>query len=215
MVDDRVVEQAAGMATPPASAPGERRRQVDRTAATKAALADATIDLLVERGWASVTAIEVCNRVGVTRGAFHHHYDSLASLVADALRRLYDEMRATDRDAVSTLVDVIDSTWAQVGRPRFKAVIEAWLAMANDAGLRPEIGPVVAEFAALVNPERASPIVVGDDRRDFYLTARETMLGLALGRATNGGKPLGHEPAVLATLRTGAAALGSASTREA
>jgi hypothetical protein len=36
--------------------------------------------------------------------------------------------------------------------------------------------------------------------------AREAMLGLALGRATNGGKPLGHERTVLALLRAEAAA---------
>jgi len=33
------------------------------------------------------------------------------------------------------------------------------------------------------------------------------MLGLALGRATNGGNPLGHERRVLARLRADAAAL--------
>ena len=34
------------------------------------------------------------------------------------------------------------------------------------------------------------------------------MLGLALGRATNGGKPLGHERTVLARLRAEAAVFG-------
>ena len=33
------------------------------------------------------------------------------------------------------------------------------------------------------------------------------MLGLALGRANNGGRPLGHERAVLARLRAEAAAI--------
>ena len=84
-----------------------RRSQADRSATTKAALADAAIEVLTEQGWAAVTAIEVCNRVGVSRGAFHHH----------------------------------------------------------------------------------------------FVTARETMLGLALGRATNGGRALGHERRVLARLR--------------
>lgn len=39
------------------------------------------------------------------------------------------------------------------------------------------------------------------DAKAFYLTAREAMLGLALGRATGGGKALGHERIVLARLR--------------
>ena len=79
--------------------------------------------------------------------------------------------------------------------------------MANDASLHTEIGPVVAEFAGLVSPGAITSILTDEERRDFFITARETMLGLALGRATNGGKALGHERRVLARIRAGAAAL--------
>jgi AcrR family transcriptional regulator len=193
---------------PPMGTAQVRRTQADRTATTRAALADAATDVLIERGWAAVTAIEVCNRAGVTRGAFHHHYDSLPELLADALRRLYASFGAGKRPTVTDLPTLIDGTWAIVGQPRFKAVLEAWLAMANDPSLSAEIGPVVLEFATLVNPEgRDTTILVDDAHRAFYLMAREAMLGLALGRATNGGKALGHEKVVLETLRTGAAAL--------
>ena len=195
------------------AAPGARRAQADRTAATRAALADATIDLLVDRGWAAVSAIEVCNRVGVTRGAFHHHYQNLPSLVADALRRLYAEMRRKKRAPASDLTGLLDGTWAAIGNPRFKAVLEAWLAMANDPSLRAEIAPVVAEFAVLVRPEAKPSILPDDEHRDFYLMAREAMLGLALGRATNGGRPVGHERTVLARLRADAAAIDARTTR--
>jgi AcrR family transcriptional regulator len=189
-----------------------RRTQADRTAATKAGLADAAIDVLLERGWAAVTAAEVCQRSGVTRGAFHHHYDSLPALMADALRRLYADMASRPARPVTDLEGLIDLTWAALGNPRFKAVIEAWLAMANDPALRAEIGPVVAEFASLVGPDgRASEILVDDARRDVYLTAREALLGLALGRATNGGEPLGHERRVLDRLRAQAVELDAAS----
>lgn len=184
-----------------------RRTQADRTATTKAALADAAIDLLIERGWAAVTAIDVCNRVGVTRGAFHHHYDTLPSLLADALRRLYAEMVRRDRLPPTDVAGLVDGTWRAIGNPRFKAVLEAWLAMANDPSLQAEIGPVVAEFAGLVNPDAITSILGNAERRDFFITARETMLGLALGRATNGGKPLGHERRVLARIRAEAAAI--------
>ena len=183
-----------------------RRTQADRTATTKAALADAAVDVLIEQGWAAVTAIEVCNRVGVSRGAFHHHYDSLPALLADALRRLYAEMVRRDGTPPADVAGLVDGTWRAIGNPRFKAVLEAWLAMANDPSLRAEIGPVVAEFAGLVNPDGITSILRDAERRDFFITARETMLGLVLGRATNGGKPLGHERRVLARIRAEAAA---------
>ena len=83
--------------------------------------------------------------------------------------------------------------------------------MANDPGLRTEIGPVVAEFAGLVHPDNVRTILTDTDKRDFFLAAREAMLGLALGRATNGGKPLGHERRVLACLRSQAIALDNGS----
>src|SRR5271156_6329207 len=175
-----------------------RRTQSDRSAATRAALADAALDLLIEQGWAAVSAVEVCKRVEVTRGPFPHHSPNLPSLLADALRRLYAEMRRKDKPPVSDLTTLIDATWGAIGDPRFKAVLEAWLAMANDPSLRAEIGPVVADFSALVRPNK---ILTGAEHRAFYLLAREAMLGLALGRATNGGKPVAHEQAVLARLR--------------
>jgi AcrR family transcriptional regulator len=183
-----------------------RRTQTERSAATRAALADAAIDVLIERGWAAATAVEVCNRVGVSRGAFHHHYDSLPDLLADALRRLYAQMVDPDGDLPEDLVGLVDLAWTAIGDPRFKAVLEAWLAMANDPTLRAGIGPVVAEFAGLVDPDGLNGVLEGADERDFFLTARETLLGLALGRATNGGRPLGHEGRVLRRLRSEAAA---------
>lgn len=185
-----------------------RRTQAERTATTRAALADAATEVLVERGWAAVTVIEVCTRAGVTRGAFHHHYDSLPELLADALERVYATFRTGERPEVTDLPTLIDGTWAVVSRPEFKAVLEAWLAMANDPSLRADVGPVVMEFASLVNPERTrSPILEDAARRAYYLMAREALIGLALGRATNDGRPLGHETAVLSALRDGARAL--------
>ena len=187
---------------------GGRRTQADRSATTRAALADAAIEVLIEHGWAAVTAAEVCKRAGVTTGAFHHHYPNLPSLLADALRRLYAETGTRKSAPVTDLAGLVDATWAAIGHAHFKAVLEAWLAMANDPSLRAEIGPVVAEFSALVRPDSMAPsILTDDDRRDFYLLARETMLGLALGRAANGGKALRHEGKVLARLRADAAAL--------
>jgi hypothetical protein len=117
---------------------------------------------------------------------------------------------AKPKPASVTMVQVVDGTWRALGNPRFKAVLEAWLAMTNDASLRAEIGPVVGGFASLVMPTGNSPLAKNDDERDFVFMARETMLGLALGRATNGGKALGHEKRVLARLRKEAAALDDA-----
>jgi AcrR family transcriptional regulator len=186
-----------------------RRTQADRSAATRQALVDAAIELLMERGWAATTSVAVCERAGCTRGALVHHYPSLSALLAHALESLYDDLTRSARPPTTTMVAAVDTVWRAVGDPRFKAVLEAWSAAGNDPELAAELAPAISRFAKLVAPSdarRAGPVRDADSR-SFYLTAREAMLGLALGRANNGGRPLGHERAVLARLRAEAATI--------
>lgn len=183
------------------------RTQGERTARTRGLLVDAAIDSLVEKGWAATTAVEVCRRTGLTRGALVHHFPNLSGLLATALQSVCADLVGTVREP-RTLAEAIDVTWACVREPRFKAVIEAWLAAANDPDLAREIGPVVASFSKLVSPDGALHDVFADAGAEhFYLAARETMLGLALGRAISSGRALPHEAAVIDQLRAQAAEL--------
>lgn len=175
-----------------------RRTQAERSAGTQAVLVAAAVDCLVERGWAATTAVEVCRRAGVTRGALLHHFPDLPGLLARALESLYDEFAARAEPA-ATLAGEVDRMWGAVAHRRFKAVLEAWLAAANDADLAVAIGPVVARFAKLVAPPEVTDR--GPEAEAFLLLAREAVLGLGLGRATNGGRALRHEAAVLDQLR--------------
>ncbi|MEY2468841.1 MAG: hypothetical protein QOF21_1539 [Actinomycetota bacterium] len=187
----------------------ERRRQADRSAAMQRRLVDAAIDLLLERGWAATTAVAVCERAGCTRGALMHHFPSLSALFARALESLYEDLTDKPQSAAIGLVGVVDQMWAVTGDPRFKAVMEAWSAAGNDPELATEVGPAIARFAKVVSPSNAPArsAVANPNAKAFVFMAREAMLGLALGRATNGGKPLGHERVVIARLRDEAARL--------
>jgi AcrR family transcriptional regulator len=186
-----------------------RRTQTERSATTRSLLISAAVDSLVERGWAATTAVEVCARAGVTRGAFNHHFSSRPVLLAGALQSIYDQMAIRSGPAPSDLAELLQFTWRAISSPHFKAMLEAWLAMTNDPGLAEEIGPVVQLFATLASPDQltAGSLDFDDERRTYYLMAREAMLGLAVGRSTNGGRPLGHESAVLAALWAGASKL--------
>ncbi len=185
------------------------RTQAERSAAMQQALVEAAIELLIERGWAATTSVAICDRVGCTRGALVHHYPNLSALLAHALESLYDDFTSAERDTPLTMVAALDAVWRAVSDRRFKAVLEAWSAAGNDPELAVELRPTMMRFAKLVSPEsagRESPLR-DTDAKTFFLTAREAMLGLALGRATNGGKPLGHERAVLRRLRAEAEAI--------
>src|ERR1700744_3792780 len=62
-----------------------RRTQKERSEATKAALLDAAVDCLIDRGYQATTTGEVCERAGVSRGAPLHHFHTRAQLVSAAL----------------------------------------------------------------------------------------------------------------------------------
>jgi AcrR family transcriptional regulator len=65
-----------------------RRTQEERSAATRAALLDATIDCLIELGYDRTTTARVAERAGVSRGAHLHHFQTRAALVATAIEQL-------------------------------------------------------------------------------------------------------------------------------
>jgi AcrR family transcriptional regulator len=186
----------------------ERRRQAERSETTRRALIDAAIASLLDRGWPGTTAVEVCTRAGVTRGALVHHFPNLPALLAAALADLAADMMRLAPPPATDLAGLIDTTWYAFGSPRFKALLEAWLATVNDADLRVALAPVFSAFLAMVDPDAmAVPALRTDRGRTHYLMAREAMLGLAVWRAANGGTPADHEDAVLALLRQGAAAI--------
>lgn len=188
------------------------RTQAERSAATQQALVNASIELLIERGWAATTAVAVCERAGCTRGALIHHYPNLSALLAHALESLYDGFTRSPTPAARTMSTAVNGMWRAIGDRRFKAVIEAWSAAGNDAELATELRPAMTRFAKLVSPDgaRRDTLLASADAKAFILVAREAMIGLALGRATNGGIPLAHERVVIRHLRDQAAAFDSA-----
>lgn len=178
------------------------RTQADRSAATRSALIEAALSLLVERGWAGITSVAVCERAGLTRGAFVHHFAGLPDLFAAALDARYAALSSAANEGApaDSIAEMIDRMWQSIVASNFKVVIEAWLAAANDPALGEAIGPVVERFAKLVEPEVRSDLLADQAARSFFLLVRETLIGLALGRATNGGRPVAHEATVLETL---------------
>lgn len=186
-----------------------RRPQAERSAATRQLLSDAAIELLIERGWAATTAVAVCERAGVTRGALLHHFPNLSALLAYALESLYEDFVPDRRPTPMTVSDVLDAIWTATSDRRFKAVLEAWSAAGNDPELAQELGPAIGRFSKLVSPNSAGvrSRLRDPEAKALVLTAREAMLGLALGRACSSGRALRHERLVLDRLRAEADAI--------
>lgn len=192
-----------------ATATNRTRTQADRSKEMRQKLIDATIQSLIEKGYARTTAVEVCARASVTRGALFHHFESLPALIAITLSDTYDRLLlATKPDEADASLELwVNWAWSRVSQREFKAVIEIWLASRNDPDSTADIQPAIERYKAIFTPSKDNALFTrfGSDKKAgaFYRLAVETMFGLALGRATNPeGEALDHEEIVLKQLRT-------------
>jgi AcrR family transcriptional regulator len=122
--------------------------QAERRATTRGALMQATIECLVELGYAGTTTNEVQQRAGVSRGALTHHFASKADLLLAAMDYLYDDFSASIRDAAATLppgeeriLPAIQMLWDRFHGPLFIAAMELWGAARTDPDLRAALWP--------------------------------------------------------------------------
>lgn len=130
--------------SPPQSVPATptRRTQMQRSAEMRDRLLDATVESLIDRGYARTTTTVVCDRAGVSRGAQVHHFGTKAELVIAAVthlarkqevelrRQTESVLRAEDR--TERLIDAIVEIYAS---PLFYAALELWVAARTDTDL--------------------------------------------------------------------------------
>lgn len=125
-----------------------RTPQVERTRAMRLRLMEATVDCLVELGWARTTTTVVSRRAGVSRGAQLHHFPSKQALVVAAVEHLTDRRRDDMRVSVASLSaerrtsGVLDILASHFVSPVFFAALELWVAARTDAELRESVAPL-------------------------------------------------------------------------
>lgn len=127
-------------------------RQQERSETTRARLMDATVDCLVEHGWAGTTTTVVAQRAGVSRGAQLHHYPTRTDLVVAAVAHIGAARFAEAREAAAALPGGPGRTRAVLDMlaelhigPLFRAALELWVAARSDPELRAVVAPLEAE----------------------------------------------------------------------
>lgn len=124
-----------------------RVSQEERTRVMRARLLEATVELLVERGFAGTTTTLVSERAGVSRGAQLHHFPTKNDLVVAAVEYVMagraDELRSgvAEHRGKSTR-DVLGMLATYFTAPGFKAALELWVAARTDPDLLAEVGPL-------------------------------------------------------------------------
>jgi len=145
----------------------QRRTQTERRALTRAALLDATIDSLVEHGYARFTTEQIVRRAGVTRGAQAHHFSTKAELIVEALRRVSEQILAKfSADPLPIRGDpnqLLQQIWQIHISEVYTATTELWVAARTEPELRAGLQTFVRQLmewvyrtCAEVDPELAA-----------------------------------------------------------
>jgi AcrR family transcriptional regulator len=166
-----------------------RQRQADRSRETRRKLMAATVDCLVERGWAGTTTTLVAERAGVSRGAQLHHFRTRGELVAAAVehvgvqsaRELRERAAAFDKasDRTAAVVELIANFFAS---PLFTAALELWVAARTDPELKELVVPLEARLGRECH-RIAVELLGADEHRAGVREAVQATLDLARGLA--------------------------------
>lgn len=148
MVPSDSTPQKARAATPtqspraPKREPTRRRTQEERSTQTQQRLLDATVESLIEVGYARTTTTAVCDRAGLSRGAQVHHFPKKEDLVIQAVAHMAGRQEAEllarrrhpggNGDALGALLEEIVHFFVS---PIFYASLELWVAARTDAVL--------------------------------------------------------------------------------
>jgi AcrR family transcriptional regulator len=184
-------------------APRPRRlTQEERSAETRARLLDATIQSLVEVGYARTTTTRVCEIAGLSRGAQIHHFHTRAELLTSALEHLahrrLDEFRTrleklrenggAEDDPFAVGLDLL---WESFSGDLFTAALELWVAARTDPDLHARLLPLEREIGRQMSTPWLGLDTDRGDRetsqlaRDLLQLSHHAMRGMVLQRILN------------------------------
>jgi AcrR family transcriptional regulator len=115
----------------------------------RARLLEATLELLVEKGYAGTSTTLVSERAGVSRGAQLHHFPTKQDLVVAAVQHVTEVRGAELAAAAENLPTgpkrtraVLQVLGDHFTSPVFTAALELWVAARTDPGLLAEVAPL-------------------------------------------------------------------------
>ena len=120
-----------------------RRSQEERSTETRSKLLKATIDLLIEVGYARLSTNDVAARAGLSRGAQVHHFPLKADLVRAAVEDLANRYSAFLLSKMDQLPEgrtgtriALNTLWEIYSSPLHDAYLELRVAGRTDADVR-------------------------------------------------------------------------------
>lgn len=157
----------------------ERRRNVERSAATRKQILEATIRCLDEGGYGAVTNIRVADAAGVSRGAMMHHFPTRQALIIATVEYTHEKLnriRAAEMQqfppGLARFRAIMDLSLVTQRMPEGMALNEIRIGSRSD----PEIREVVTPMMSAISEDYVRMVTrIG---REAGLKANREMLGL-------------------------------------
>jgi AcrR family transcriptional regulator len=175
---DRMIDQAVGEPAP------QRLTRAQQRAATRRSVIEATIDCLVQDGYAELTTRRIAERAGIAQSTLMHHFETREALLVEAVIQVALRLaeQALDRIDLAGLrapehrSAVLDEAWAEFTSPEALAAAQLWAAVWNE----PELTPVLRELE-----ERLTGIIVNTAATLFPELAEDSRLPPLLDAAVS------------------------------
>jgi AcrR family transcriptional regulator len=164
---DTIVDHVNGETAAPARKP----TRAEQRALTRRALLDATVECLVEDGYAGLTSRNVAERAGVAQSTFMHYFPTRDAFLIEAvehvaLKLLDDALDQIDLAALRSpkhREKVLDEAWREFTSPEALAAAQLWAAAwtepelaATLRDLEQRLDSIIGAAAATLFPDQAS-----------------------------------------------------------
>lgn len=130
-----------------------RRKNADRSAATRELILSATIECLYTLGYHQTTTVIVTQRAGVSRGAMLHHFPSKAALMNAAVDYIRAQMGVVHGAKLGPIADprarfaaLVEVLWSQYSQSIGVARIELIMASRSDPTTGPYVSALTVEL---------------------------------------------------------------------
>ncbi|WP_367139115.1 TetR/AcrR family transcriptional regulator [Saccharothrix sp. HUAS TT1] len=147
---------------------------------------EATVECLVEHGWAGTTTTVVAERAGVSRGAQLHHFRTRGELVAAAVEHLGAEsvldLKERARKVNGSTVAVVELIADFYASDLFTAALELWVAARTDPDLKTVVVPLEARLGRETH-RLAVELLAADETEPGVREAVQITLDLVRGLA--------------------------------
>jgi AcrR family transcriptional regulator len=172
------------------TAAAARVPQEERTRAMRQRLLEATVELLVERGWSGTSTTLVSKRAGVSRGAQLHHFPTKNDLVLAAVEHLSEVRGRELAEAAADLPRgrrrtraVLEMLAEHFTSPVFTAALELWVAARTDPHLLASLAPLEQRIGREIHRRTVELLGVDESRsgvRELVQATLDLVRGLGL-----------------------------------